>query len=131
MTEKNLNSIFGLDIVKSAILNLGELEVEPKKKYIAFVSGSNVVDIHIQKSALKMWLNLQQGDLDDPKGIARYVSSVGHWVNGDYVFFIRTDEDLEYNLNLIKQSFKKNKKQCWRITRRCNGRQKAAAGPYG
>lgn len=95
---------------KSAILNLDELEVKPKKKYIAFVSGSNVVDVHIQKNALKMWLNLQQGDLDDPKEIARDVSSVGHWGNGDYEIVMRTDEEMEYILSLIKQSLKKNKK---------------------
>lgn len=98
------------ETLKSAILNLDELELKPKKKYIAFVSGSNVVDIHIQKNALKMWLNLQQGDLDDPKEIARDVSSVGHWGNGDYEIVMRTDEELEYILSLIKQSLKKNKK---------------------
>jgi len=98
------------DAVKSAILNLDELEVKPKKKYIAFVSGSNVVDIHIQKNALKMWLNLQQGELDDPKEITRNVSSVGHWGNGDYEIIMHTDEELEYILSLIKQSLKKNKK---------------------
>lgn len=98
------------ETLKSAILNLDELEVKPKKKYIAFVSGSNVVDIHIQKNALKIWLNLQQGDLDDPKEIARDVSSVGHWGNGDYEIIMRTDEELEYILSLIKQSLKKNKK---------------------
>ena len=98
------------ETLKSAILNLDELEIKPKKKYIAFVSGSNVVDIHIQKNALKMWLNLQQGDLDDPKEIARDVSSVGHWGNGDYEIIMRTDEEMEYILSLIKQSLKKNKK---------------------
>ncbi len=94
---------------KSAILNIADLEVKPKQKYIAFVSGTNVVDIHIQKNALKMWLNLQQGDLDDPKGITRDVSSVGHYGNGDYEIVIRTDEEREYILSLIKKSLKKNK----------------------
>lgn len=98
------------ETLKNAILNLDELELKPKKKYIAFVSGSNVVDIHIQKNALKIWLNLQQGDLDDPKEIARDVSSVGHWGNGDYEIVMRTDEEMEYILSLIKQSLKKNKK---------------------
>lgn len=98
------------ETLKNAILNLDELELKPKKKYIAFVSGSNVVDIHIQKNALKIWLNLQQGDLDDPKKIARDVSSVGHWGNGDYEIVMRTDEEMEYILSLIKQSLKKNKK---------------------
>ncbi|GAB4327467.1 MAG: DUF5655 domain-containing protein [Bacteroidales bacterium] len=96
--------------LKSAILNLDELEVKPKKKYVAFVSGSNVVDIHIQKNALKIWLNLQRGDLYDPKGIARDVSSIGHWGNGDYEIVMRTEEELDYIISLIKQSINKNKK---------------------
>lgn len=98
------------ETLKSAILNLDELELKPKKKYIAFVSGSNVVDIHIQKNALKMWLNMQQGELDDPKDIARDVSSVGHWGNGDYEIVMRNDDEKEYILSLIKQSLNKNKK---------------------
>ncbi|PKP09232.1 MAG: hypothetical protein CVU09_12000 [Bacteroidetes bacterium HGW-Bacteroidetes-4] len=96
--------------VKSAILNLDSLEVKPKKFYVAFVASSNVVDVHVQKNGLKLWLNLQQGQLDDPKGITRDVSSVGHWGNGNYEIQIRTDEDIEYIMSLIKQSLKKNKK---------------------
>lgn len=96
--------------VKSALINLDNIDVKPKKWYIAFVSGSNVVDIHVQKKGLKIWLNLQQGELDDPKGITRDVSSVGHWGNGDYEIQIKTDEDLEYIFSLVKQSLKKNKK---------------------
>lgn len=95
---------------KSAILNLDELDIKPKKKYIAFISGSNVVDIHIQRNGLKIWLNLHQGELDDPKNLARDVSSVGHWGNGDYEIVMQSDEDMEYILSLIKQSLKKNKK---------------------
>lgn len=98
------------ETLKSAILNLDELELKPKKKYIAFVSGSNVIDIHIQKNALKMWLNMQQGELDDSKEIARDVSSVGHWGNGDYEIIMRNDDEMEYILSLIKQSLNKNKK---------------------
>ena len=95
---------------KSAILNLDNLEIKPKKKYIAFVAGRNVIDILPQKKALKMWINLSQGELDDPKNITRDVSSTGHWGNGDYEIQVKTDEDLEYILSLIKQSIKKNKK---------------------
>ena len=95
---------------KNAILNLGDFEIKPKKLYIAFVAGTNVVDIHIQKKALKLWLNLSKGELDDPKGIARDVSSTGHWGNGDYEVQINNDENIEYILSLIKQSLHKNKK---------------------
>ena len=96
--------------MKNAILNFDSIELKPKKKYIAFVAGRNVIDIHPQKKALKMWINMSIGELDDPKGITRDVSSTGHWGNGDYELQINSDEDLEYILSLIKQSIKKNKK---------------------
>lgn len=98
------------DKFKDYIQNIGEIEIKPKKKYIAFVSGSNIVDIHPQKKALKIWINLQKGELDDPKQITRDVSSIGHWGNGDYEIQISDDENIEYILSLIKQSIKKNKK---------------------
>jgi len=94
---------------RDAILNLGDIEVKPKKHYIAFVASSNVVDIHIQKKALKMWINMQKSKLDDPKNLMRDVSSTGHWGSGAYELQIDTDENLEYILSLIKQSYKKNK----------------------
>jgi predicted transport protein len=96
--------------LKSAILNFDNIEVKPKKKYIAFVSGRNVIDIHPQRKALKMWLNMNMGELDDPKNLMRDVSTTGHWGNGDYELQINSDDDLEYILSLVKQSIKKNKK---------------------
>ncbi len=96
--------------LKGLIINLGGIETKPTKKYIAFVGGYNVVDIHIQRKALKMWINLFKGELDDPKGLARDVANIGHWGNGDYELQIKDDENLEYILSLIKQSYKKNKK---------------------
>lgn len=95
--------------LKSAILNFDNIEVKPKKKYIAFVSGRNVIDIHPQRKALKMWLNMNIGELDDPKKLMRDVSTTGHWGNGDYELQINSDDDLEYILSLVKQSIKKNK----------------------
>lgn len=96
--------------VKSSILSLDNLEIKPKKHYIAFVSGTNVVDIHPQKNALKLWINLKKGELEDSKNISRDVSNIGHWGNGDYEIQMKTDENLEYILSLIKQSLNKNKK---------------------
>lgn len=95
---------------KSAITNLDGIELKPTKKYIAFVSGSNIADIHVQKKALKMWINLFKGELDDPKELTRDVANIGHWGNGDYELQIRDDENIDYIMSLIKQSYKKNKK---------------------
>ena len=96
--------------LKSSILNLGDIELKPKKLYLAFVAGTNIADIHIQKKSIKIWINLRKGELDDPKKLAKDVSSIGHWGNGDYELQISSDDDLEYIMSLIKQSLKKNKK---------------------
>lgn len=95
---------------KNAILNFDDIEIKAKKKYISFLSGRNVIDIHPQKKALKIWINMTIGELDDPKKIARDVSSIGHWGNGDYELQVNSDQNLEYILSLIKQSAKRNKK---------------------
>ena len=96
--------------LKNAILNFDDIALKPKKKYIAFVAGTNIADIHLQKKALKIWINLRQNELDDPRNLAKDVSAIGHWGNGDYELQIDSDEDLEYILSLIKQSLKKNRK---------------------
>lgn len=96
--------------VRESILNLDSLDIKVKKLYVAFVASTNVVDIHIQQKALKMWINVPAGQLDDPKEICRDVSSVGHWGNGDYEIQIQNDDNLEYILSLIKQSIRANKR---------------------
>lgn len=94
---------------KEMILNIGDnISVKPTKWYIGFVVKGNIADIHIQKKSLKLWINLRMGELDDPKKIARDVSNIGHWGNGDYEIQINDDENLEYAVSLIKQSYKRN-----------------------
>lgn len=98
------------DALKQRILELGEVQMQPKKKYIAFIGGRNIVDIHIQKNALKIWINLFKGELSDPKSFSRDVANVGHWGNGDYELQIKDDENLLYITELIRQSWMRNKK---------------------
>ncbi|OHW63386.1 hypothetical protein EUAN_02500 [Andreesenia angusta] len=95
---------------KSAILNISEeIKIKPVKRYISFKVKRNVVDVCIQKKAIKMWINLKKNNLDDPKGLFRDVSSTGHWGNGDYEVQVSDDENLEYIISLIKQSYKQNR----------------------
>lgn len=95
--------------VRMSILDLDTIEIKPKKKYIAFVCSKNVIDIHPQRKALKIWINMRIGELEDPKQLGRDVSNTGHWGNGDYEIRITTDNELPYILTLIKQSINKNK----------------------
>lgn len=97
------------DKIKDFILSLDDsIDIKAKKLEIGFVYNKKVmIDIHLQKKALKMWLNTKIGTLDDPKNITRDVSNTGHWGNGDYEIQISDDEDIEYIYSLIKQLYKK------------------------
>lgn len=90
---------------KDAILNLADdIEIEPKKLYIAFKKSKNITDIVVLKKGLKLFINLSIGNLEDPKGLMRDVSQTGHWGNGDYETIIKDTKNLEYLLSLIKQA---------------------------
>ena len=92
---------------KTSIFNLADnIEILPQKFYIAFKKGSNISDIEIQKKSLKIFINAKIGTLDDPKGLAKDVSNIGHRGNGDYQIQIENDKDLEYIMSLIKQVIK-------------------------
>lgn len=91
---------------RSAIMNMIDgVEVKPQKMYIAFKKDNrNLVDINIQNAGLKLFLNVKSGKLDDPKGLARDISKIGHWGNGDYEVHVSDTKNLEYILSLIKQT---------------------------
>ncbi len=46
--------------------------------------------------------------LKDPKNLARDVSNKGHHGNGDYEITLTLEEDLNYVMTLIKQSYEIN-----------------------
>jgi predicted transport protein len=95
--------------IKNAILSIGDnVTIKPTAKYIAFLHKTNFADITILKSSLKLFLNMKKGSLNDPKKIARDVSTIGHWGNGDYELQIKESTDIGYLLSLIRQSYDKN-----------------------
>jgi predicted transport protein len=90
---------------KEAILKLSsDIDIEPKKMYIAFKKGKNVVDIRVQQKNLIFWINMKKGTLDDPKNIVVDCSQKGHYGNGDYELSVSDTNDLEYIMSLIKQA---------------------------
>lgn len=89
---------------RNSIINLADdIDVVPQKHYVAFKKGRNIVGIKVQKSSLKLTINAKFGSLDDGKGLARDVSSIGHHSTGDYQLQVDDDKDFEYILSLIKQ----------------------------
>ncbi|OZB48851.1 MAG: hypothetical protein B7X60_02920 [Polynucleobacter sp. 39-45-136] len=89
---------------RDAILNLSDdIEVVPKKLYIAFKKVGNIACIDIKKSLIRIFIGAKIGSLDDAKGLAKDVSNIGHWGTGDYEITVTNDKDLEYIMSLIKQ----------------------------
>lgn len=89
---------------KMALLQLiPDVEVEAKKLYVAFKKGKNIADVVILKNSIKIFVNIKSGELDDPKGLMRDVSGIGHWGNGDYEVIVDDTQNLEYLMSLIKQ----------------------------
>lgn len=90
---------------KNAILNLtDDIEIVPKKLYIAFKKNKNIADIIIMKKGIKMFINLKKGQLDDPKKLMKDVSGTGHWGNGHYEVIFNDTNNLEYIMSLVKQA---------------------------
>ena len=94
--------------LKATILALDDIEVEVKKLYIAFKGRTNIVDVVVKQKSLEVNINMKKGTLKDPLKITRDISKVGHWANGDYRVDIKTEDDIDNLVPLIKQSIKVN-----------------------
>ena len=78
---------------------------EYKKQYIAFKSLTNFVDIVPQKARLRLSLNMEFSQIDDPKGLCNDISEKGRWGNGDVEVGICNLNELEDIIYLIQQAF--------------------------
>lgn len=55
-------------------------------------------------------INVKKGTIDDPLSIAEDITHVGHHGNGDYRIKVKSLDDIDGAMLLIKQSYKVNKK---------------------
>ena len=65
------------------------------------------MDVVPQLSRLRLSLNLSFHELHDPKGLARDVTNLGRWGNGDAEITLSTVEELPYVMGLVRQAFEK------------------------
>lgn len=93
---------------KNAILNLDtDIEVRPQKKYVSLKkTNKQICAIKIQKSGIKIIINVAKGHLDDSKQLTRDISTIGHFGNGDYEIKVSDTKYLEYIMSLVKQAIK-------------------------
>lgn len=88
------------------IMNLSSsVKKEFKKFYVAYKLETNFVDIIFQEKRLRISINMKFADVKDPKGICRDVTDVGKWGNGDCELFFDDLNQLDYVMEIIKQSY--------------------------
>ena len=96
------------DSFRKAVLALDPgISEEILKLYVAYKAETNFVDAVPQKSRLRLSLNLRFHELHDPRGLARDVTNLGRWGNGDAEVELSALEGLPYVMGLVRQAFEK------------------------
>ena len=80
---------------------------EYKKLYIAYKYKTNIADIVIQKSRLRVSINMKFNEVHDPNNICKDITGVGRWGNGDIEISFDSLALLPQTIEIIKQSFNK------------------------
>lgn len=82
-------------------------KVEYKKMYIAYKLKTNFVDVVIQKSRLRLSVNLDFDEVYDPYNICRDVTDLGRWGNGDVEIGFDSLDMLDKIMEIIEQAIEK------------------------
>ena len=77
------------------------------KLYIAYKAETNFVDVVPQTKRLRLSLNMLFHELQDPRGLAKDVTNLGRWGNGDVEVALNSPEELPYVMSLVRQALEK------------------------
>lgn len=98
------------DVLRKAIFAIDPcVSEEFQKFYVAYKAETNFVDIEPRVRSLRLTLNMPFQEINDPQGICKDVSNVGHQGNGDVDIRFESIAQLPYVMSLIRQSFERQK----------------------
>jgi predicted transport protein len=96
-------------LLRTRILNLDpSVTEEIRSMYIAFKTSTNFVDVIPRKNRLKLTLNLDRSELDDPEHVCWTHDNKVHHGNGGAALSISSPDQLDYTMSLIHQAFAKH-----------------------
>ena len=96
------------DAFRAQVLALDEcVREEFLKLYVAYKAETNFVDVVPQASGLRLTMNFNFLEIDDPRSMCRDVTNVGRWTNGDVEVRLEKQEDLTYIIGLVRQALEK------------------------
>jgi len=92
--------------LKNRILEIGEnIEIRFGKQTIGFSQNKVFTDLILYNKGVGVVINLKKGELNDSLNKTEDLSEKGHWGSGDYRIWLKDEDDFEYTLSLIRQSY--------------------------
>ncbi len=92
--------------ISSRIKNIDpSIEEVYQKSYIAYKNITNFADIDPTASKLNISIKHDYKKLRDPEGRCRDVSNIGHRGNGNFQISVSKKDEIDYLIDIIKQSF--------------------------
>ena len=96
------------DEFRKRVLNLDVgVREEVRKQYIAYRLTTNFAEVVALAGELKLFLDIAIDELNDPNGLGRDVTSVGHWGTGKVELRLADPGQLEDVMALVRQSFER------------------------
>ena len=90
------------------VMNISpDIKKEYKKLYIAYKSETNFLDIVVQKSKLRLSINMKYSEVLDPKSICKDVKDLGRWGNGEIEIAFENISQIDDIMNIVEQSYNK------------------------
>ncbi len=77
------------------------------KLYVAYKAETNFADVVPQAKRLRISLNVEFHEIEDPKKLCKDVTGLGRWGNGDVEVGLSSLDELPYVMGLVRQSFEK------------------------
>lgn len=79
-----------------------KIEENPRKLYISYKAGRSFAEVKLQQNDIKIWI---AEDIEDPKWMIRNVANIWHHGIGNSEITLKSFDELEYVIGLIKQSY--------------------------
>ena len=95
-------------LFRKEVLALDEcVREEFLKLYVAYKAETNFVDVVPQVKRLRLSLNMEFTEVDDPRGMCRDVTKMKGWGNGCVEVGLENEEDLQYVIGLVRQALER------------------------
>ncbi len=81
-----------------------ELTLKANKLYVGFYRGrSPLISITVYKNTMTLWINEKFSKIDDPQGIIKDVSKIGHYGVGECEVKISDDSNIGYIQDMLRK----------------------------